>query len=169
MRGGAERTREKVQEMIECLGLRLNEAKTKVIDARQGSFEFLGFSFARKVSFKSAKMITLVEPSRKSQQRFRDEVRGLTARWTHCVPEQNVVERVNRYVSGWVNYFHLHNSTQVFTRQRFFLEQRVRKYLQKRRQCKGNGIKRWPASRLYKELGLCAIPIHARYRRTRTL
>jgi RNA-directed DNA polymerase len=169
MRGGAERTREKVQEMMEGLGLRLNEAKTKVIDARQGSFEFLGFSFARKVSFKSAKMITLVEPSRKSQQRFRDEVRGLTARWTHCVSEQNVVERVNRYVSGWVNYFHLHNSTQVFTRQRFFLEQRMRKYLQKRRQCKGNGIKRWPASRLYKELGLCAIPIHARYRQTRTL
>ena len=24
--------------------------------------------------------------------------------------------------------FHLHNSTQVFTRQRFFLEQRMRKY-----------------------------------------
>jgi Group II intron, maturase-specific domain len=71
-------------------------------------------------------MITLVEPSPKSQQRFRDEVRGLTARWTHCVPQEDIVERVNRYVSGWVNYFHLHNSTQVFTRQRFFLEQRMR-------------------------------------------
>ena len=55
MRGGAKRTREKVQEMMEGLGLRLNEAKTRVIDARQGSFEFLGFSFARKISFKSAK------------------------------------------------------------------------------------------------------------------
>jgi hypothetical protein len=40
----------------------------------------------------------------------------------------------------------------------------MRKYLQKRRQRKGNGINRWPASRLYKELGLCAIPIHARSR-----
>ena len=57
--------------MMECLGLKLSEAKTKVIDARQGSFEF-----ARKVSFKSAKMITLVEPSRKSQQRFRAEGGG---------------------------------------------------------------------------------------------
>ena len=79
-------------------------------------------------------MITLVEPSRKSEQRFRDEVRGLTARWTHCVPQQEVIERVNRYVSGWVNYFHVHNSTRVFTRQRILLEQRMRKYLQKRRQ-----------------------------------
>jgi RNA-directed DNA polymerase len=133
MRGGAKRTREKVQEVMEGLGLRLNEEKTRVIDARQESFEFLGFSFTRKLSFKSAKMITLVKPSRKSEQRFRNEVRRLTARWTHCVPQEDIVERVNRYVSGWVNYFHVHNSTQVFTRQRFFLEQRMRKYLQKRR------------------------------------
>ena len=58
MRGGGERTQKKVQEMMQGLGLRLNEAKTKVIDARQGSFEFLGFSFARKLSFKSAKMMS---------------------------------------------------------------------------------------------------------------
>jgi hypothetical protein len=169
MRGGAKRTRNKVQEMIEGLDLKVNEAKTRVIDAREASFEFLGFSFARKISFKNAKRITMIEPSHRSEQRFRNEVRGLTARWTHCMPQADVVERVNRYVQGWVNYFHLHNSTRVFTRQRFFLEQRMRKYLQKRRQRKGNGIMLWPASRLYKELGLCAIPIHARYRRPRTL
>ena len=97
-----------------------------------------------------------------SEQRFRDEVRGLTARWTHCVPEQDVVERVNRYVSGWVNYFHLYNSTQVFTRQRFFLEQRRRKYLQKRRQLKGNGIKRCACSLLYPETWLCIVCVLAK-------
>ena len=143
---------------------RLNEEKTQVLDARQKSFEFLGFSFRRQRSSKSGKMIALVEPSRTSEQRFRDEVRSLTARWTHCVPQQDVVQRVNRYVRGWVNYFHLHNSTRVFARQRFFLEQRMRKYPQKRRQLRGNGMVQWPASRLYKELGLCVIPVHARYR-----
>jgi len=111
-------------------------------------------------------MIVLVEPSRKAEQRFRDEVRGLTARRTHCVSQRQVLDGVNRYVQGWVNYFHLHNSTRVFIRQRFFLEQRMRKYLQKRRQRKGNGMMQWPASRLYKELGLYAIPVHASYRRT---
>jgi RNA-directed DNA polymerase len=112
-------------------------------------------------------MIVVVEPSRKSEQRFRDEVRSLTARWTHGSPQHEVIERVNRYVQGWVNYFHLHNSTRVFARQRFFLEQRMRKYLQKRRQRRGNGLTQWPASRLYKELGLYAIPVHAAYRRVR--
>jgi hypothetical protein len=40
MRGGGERTHEKVQEMMQGLGLRLNESKTKVIDARQGALNF---------------------------------------------------------------------------------------------------------------------------------
>jgi RNA-directed DNA polymerase len=161
MRGGVERTRQKVEQMLEGLALKLNQDKTQVLDARQNSFEFLGFSFQRPRSTKSGRMIVVVEPSRKSEQHFRDEVRRLTARWTHCLPEQQVVDGVNRYVQGWVNYFHLHNSTRVFARQRFFLEQRLRKYLQKRRQRWGNGLRQWPSSRLYKELGLCAIPVHA--------
>jgi hypothetical protein len=109
-------------------------------------------------------VITLVEPSRKSEQKFRDEVRGLTSRLTHCVGQDEVLKRVNRYVRGWVNYFHLHNSTRVFCRQRFFLEQRMRKYLQERRQIKGFGYRRWPSARLYKECGLYAIPQYAPYR-----
>jgi len=166
MRGRVERTRKKVEQILAGMALMLNGEKTQVLDARQKSFEFLGFSFKRQGSSKSGKMIVLVEPSRKAEQRFRDEVRGLTARRTHCVSQRQVLDGVNRYVQGWVNYFHLHNSTRVFIRQRFFLEQRMRKYLQKRRQRKGNGMMQWPASRLYKELGLYAIPVHASYRRT---
>lgn len=167
MRGGVERTREKVGKMLEGMALKLNVDKTQVLDARQKSFTFLGFSFRRRRSAKTGRLIALVEPSKKAQQRFREEVRGLTARWTHCLPQQQVVDGVNRYVEGWVNYFHVHNSTRVFTRQRFFLEQRLRKYLQKRRQTKGFGYRRWPAARLYKELGLYAIPTHAPYRQAR--
>ena len=82
MRGRVERTRQQVEQMLEGLALKLNADKTRVLDARQQSFEFLGFSFRRQRSSKSGKMIALVEPSRKSEQRFRDEVRSLTARWT---------------------------------------------------------------------------------------
>jgi hypothetical protein len=49
----------------------------------------------------------------------------------------------------------------------FFLEQRMRKYLQGRRQVKGFGFRRWPSAKLYKELGLYGIPQHAPYRRAR--
>lgn len=167
MRGGGEQTGKKVKQMIAGLGLTMNEEKTKVVDAREASFEFVGFSLTRKTSFKSGKGIVLTEPSQKSERCFRDAVRRLTARGTCCLPQQQVLERVNRYVEGWVNYFHVHNSTRVFSRQRFFLEQRTRKYLQKRRQRRGFGMKQWPASRLYKEYGMFVIPVHAPYRRVR--
>ena len=167
MRGGVDATLAKVKQMLGRMELKLNEEKSRVVDAREGSFDFLGFTFSRKKNFKTGKMITLVEPSRKSEAHFRDEVRNLTSRATHCLPQQEVVDRVNRYVRGWVNYFHRHNSTRIFARQRFFLEQRMRKYLRKRRQIKGFGLRSWPASRLYKEFGLVAVPQYAQYRRIR--
>ena len=166
MRGRVERTREKVKQILEGLDLRLNDEKTQALDARQNSFEFLGFSFSRKTSFKTAKVITLVVPSQRSEKRFRKEVRMLTARWTHSRPQQEIVERVNRYVRGWVNYFHVYNCTRGFCRQRFFLEQRMRKYLQGRRQTKGFGYRRWPTARLYREVGLYTMPVSIPYRRT---
>ena len=66
-----------------------------------------------------------MEPARKSEEQFRDEVRAMTSRKSHCVPQEEVVERVNRYVRGWVNYFHLHNSTREFVRQRVCVGQRA--------------------------------------------
>jgi group II intron reverse transcriptase/maturase len=159
MRGGAEKTLAAVKQMLGQMGLKLNEKKSRLMDARTESFDYLGFTFSRKKSSKTGKVITLVEPSHKSERYFRDEVRSLTARWTHCLPQEQVLEQVNRYVQGWVNYFYLYNSTRVFCRQRFFLEQRTRKYLQGRRQIKGFGYYRWPTARLYKEFKLCAIPV----------
>jgi RNA-directed DNA polymerase len=168
MRSGMKGTVDRVKQVLARMELRLNEEKSRVVDVREGSFDFLGFTFSRKRNAKTGRVITLVEPARKSEEQFRDEVREITSRKSHCVPQQEVLERVNRYVRGWVNYFHLHNSTRVFVRQRFFLEQRIRKYLRGRRQIKGFGLRSWPASRLYKEFGLVAIPVHAQYRRNRT-
>jgi RNA-directed DNA polymerase len=167
MRSGMKGTVDRVKQVLARMELRLNEEKSRVVDVREGSFDFLGFTFSRKRNAKTGRVITLVEPARKSEEQFRDEVREMTSRKSHCVPQQEVLERVNRYVRGWVNYFHLHNSTRVFVRQRFFLEQRMRKYLQGRRQVKGFGFRRWPSAKLYKEFGLYAIPQYAPYRRAR--
>jgi RNA-directed DNA polymerase len=167
MRGGMRAMVDRVKQVLARMELKLNEEKSRVVDAREASFDFLGFTFARKRNAKTGRVITLVEPSRKSEEHFRDEVREITSRKTHCIAQHVVLERVNRYVRGWVNYFHLHNSTRVFARQRFFLEQRMRKYLQGRRQLKGFGMRRWPSAKLYKEFGLCVIPQYASYRRTR--
>jgi len=103
------------------VALKLHAEKSRVVDARAGSCDLLGFTLARKRSPKAARVSTVVKPARKSEPQVRDEGRGVTSRRSHSMPQQEVLERVNRYVRGWVNYFHVHNSPRVCTRQRFFL------------------------------------------------
>lgn len=95
-RGGVTETRREVEQIVGRRELKLNEEKRRVVDARQGSFDFLGVTFGRKRSWRTGKGISLVEPSRTSQQHFRDEVRQRTGRGSHSRPPGEVVERVNR-------------------------------------------------------------------------
>jgi hypothetical protein len=104
-RGAVKETYDRVKQVLERMDLTLHEEKSRLLDARKESFDFLGFTFCRKKNFKRGKVITLVEPSRKSEQKFRDQVRDLTSRLTHCVGQDEVLKRVYRYVGGWVNYF----------------------------------------------------------------
>ncbi len=166
-RGGGKETLKQGKQVWARLELKLHEEKSRVGDAREGSCDFRGVPLARKRNPKTARVITVVTPSRKSEQQCREEGRGLSSRRSHSRPPQAGWERGNRSVRGGVNYFHVHNSTRVLARQRFFVEQRLRQYLQKRRQSKGCGYRRWPASRLSREWGRYAIPVHAPYGRAR--
>lgn len=80
MRGGMTGTVNQVRQVLTRMELKLNEEKSRVVDVRQGSFDFLGFTFSRKKSVKTGRVITLVEPARKSEEQFRDEVRVMTSR-----------------------------------------------------------------------------------------
>jgi retron-type reverse transcriptase len=48
MRGGMEATEQKVKQILARMELKLNEEKSRVVDARDGSFDFLGFTFSRR-------------------------------------------------------------------------------------------------------------------------
>ena len=63
-----EATEQKVKQMLARMELKLNEEKSRVVDARDGSFDFLGFTFSRRRNPKTQRVITLVEPSRKSDR-----------------------------------------------------------------------------------------------------
>jgi RNA-directed DNA polymerase len=99
---------------LERRGLRLNEAKTRMIDATQEGFDFLGFSIGLRTSRFTGGCFTHVAPSRKAQCKLRDAVRSETARWTNWRSCTETVRHINRSVQGWSNYFHYGNSTKVF-------------------------------------------------------
>jgi RNA-directed DNA polymerase len=75
-----------LRQVLNRLDLQLNEAKTHVVDAREASFDFLGFSFRMRRSRKSGKLYPHGEPSQRAIQRFKDRVTQLTERRRRLCP-----------------------------------------------------------------------------------
>jgi RNA-directed DNA polymerase len=96
---------------IERLGLELNEAKTRVVDAREG-FDFLGMRFRYERS-RRGKMNCYKWPTPKAVSRVKEKVRraiGRRGNWELT----EAIRRVNPIVRGWGNYFRYGNSSEQF-------------------------------------------------------
>jgi len=151
-----------LRHVCQRLALELSEEKTRVVDSRSESFKFLGFDI-RKKRYPSGKQGPCVSPSAKAEQHLRDSVRKILNRrmcW-RLVPE--VVGETNATVRGWTQYFHYGQCYDTMRRVKFFTEQRLRKWLMRRRQKRGQGYTQYPTTHLYNALGLYRVPTHRLY------
>ena len=144
---------DRLREILSRLELELNDEKSRVVDAEKETFDFLGFTFRRVWNRDHTKRVALYSPSKKSQQRLRDRVKK-TLNEKVPVTTQELIERTNRLVRGWVNYFRVGNSSQVFHAIRWYVEERLRRVLQRRAGRRGLGWKRYDHAYLYEKLGL---------------
>ena len=106
-----------VKRFADC-GLKLNEEKTKIVyckdsnrkgNSEHTSFDFLGYNFRpRKAkNSKTGQIFTAFSPaiSKKAMLKIKAEIRSWNLnRQTHMSIEQ-IAERINPIVSGWVNYY----------------------------------------------------------------
>src|SRR6185369_4798181 len=72
---------ERLRRWLAARGLKLNEEKTQKVNSREG-FNFLGFAVRWQRSRLSRRWYTHIEPSAKSQQRLRKQVRDHLNHWT---------------------------------------------------------------------------------------
>ena len=87
-----------VRQWVETAGLTLHPEKTHIVDSREKSFSFLGYSFRGKLRF----------PRAKSHRKFVDRIRELTPRKSGESLDV-MIQRINRSTQGWFNYFrHCH-------------------------------------------------------------
>lgn len=125
----------------------------------------VGFSFHMRRSRCSGKRYPHVEPSQRAIQQIKDHTRQLTGRRRTPVPLPVMINEVNRVVRGWSNYFHHGNRTNVFSKVRWLVEERVRIQLRRRHKLiRAQAYLRFSARRLYGEYGLYKVPASAPWR-----
>lgn len=120
----------------EWMGLVLNKEKTKVVDLKQKrrSIDFLGFNLRFVKSKYNSGQYLKVEPKKKALAKAREEIREILSRKNNFKPVKQVVKQVNRFLEGWGGYFDLGNPFDAFTKMDHFVEERLRRHLQKRSQ-----------------------------------
>ena len=121
-----------LRRVLERLGLTLNEAKTKIVNALEGKFDFLGFSIGMNISRRTGKRYAHVQPSKKSLKAIKDRVTALTKRERTMLPLDRIVGEINATTRGWVGYFHFKNCSESLKHVRAHVEQRLRAHLCKR-------------------------------------
>ncbi len=107
------------------LGLELNSEKTLVTHMDDG-YDFLGFNIKRVYSKQSAKKITLVTPSQRNVEKFKEKIREITDRSTTGDDPVNKLRAINAIVTGWANYYRhvnfvdIRNELSWYTHNRFY-------------------------------------------------
>ncbi len=164
--GNVEEPLSMVRRVLDRLELTLNENKTRIVDARKESFNFLGFEIRVSKSWKSGKSFPNVCPAPKSLVKIKESIKQKTDRRLTPIPREDVVRNLNASLRGWVGYFHYRNSSKVLGKVKTYAEDRLRNHLMKRHKIRNRGeaLQRFPRQKLYADHGLFKVPITARWK-----
>ena len=156
----AQQALERVRAWTADAGLTLHPAKTRIVDANQEGFDFLGYHFERGKRW----------PRDKSLTRFKDAIRAKTPR-KHGHSLRVIIASVNRTTRGWFEYFKQTSYTTVFRSLDGLIRRRLRRILLKRHRQhdhNGRGLAhyRWPNA-YFAEQGLFSMEAaHVRLRQS---
>ena len=143
----------RLREEFAKLDLRLNEAKSRIVDLSGGeSFSFLGFDF-RRVRSRRGVWRPQYTPQPKKRGRLRAKLTEVFRR-SRSQPIRRVIEEINPILRGWVNYFRIGHASRCFGFVRDWVERKVRRHMMRARGRRGFGWNRWSRAWLYKALGL---------------
>lgn len=133
---GASNALAKVHEWTASAGLTLHPTKTRIIDARTESFDFLGYRFANGTR----------RPRPKSLDKFKETIRAKTRRNTGG-SLFTIIGSLNPTLRGWFEYFQ-HSHQWTFEPLDQWIRMRLRSILRRRLGLRGRGRgndhQRWP-------------------------
>ena len=150
---GEEKLLSRLDQLATKLKLKLNAEKTRIVDAEEESFDFLGYSFRKALNRTKTKKAVYFWPTQKAEKAIKEKVRKITNPARPIKVEQ-VVKELNPALRGWVNYYRIGNSSKKFDKIKLYVANKVRKFMRRRRGKSGYGYKEYPRDYLYKRLGL---------------
>ncbi len=131
-----------LNKLLKRMKLELNEDKSKIVNALEESFDFLGHTFRLDDDLLGRKNRKYwnVEPSSKSQKRVREKIREYL-RYNGHKPPQEVANDLNTITRGWINYFSIKGVTypgKAKRNLRYYLRGKLTRYYERKsqRKCK---------------------------------
>lgn len=149
---------DKLRELLNRMGLTLNEDKSTLIKATEMPFNFLGFVIRYDRSFKNplGGKFWNVKPSEKSVKKVRQNIGSALKAMGHYKPEQLVGE-LNAKLRGWLNYFDLEGVSYSFVAKaklNYYLRLRLHKYFNRKSQRKSRLYRKQAFELLVTKFGL---------------
>ncbi|MGH9317423.1 MAG: group II intron reverse transcriptase/maturase [Thermoanaerobaculia bacterium] len=152
-RGHAAEALEWTREVMERLGLALNETKTCTRNAWREPFDFLGYAFGPERYWRTGRPYLSAQPSRRSQRALQQRIRGILHPGNHR-PWPEVAGELGTVLRGWSSYFAYGSSRRAFRRSAQYVLERTRHFLRRRHKVPSRGTRRFPAEWIAHEVGL---------------
>lgn len=108
------KAKEIISNWLNIRGLKLSEAKTKIVSIEQG-FDFLGFNIRQyKTKSKRRGIAVLIKPSKDSVKSFK---KSMSLEWKKSMSWSidRVIENLNPKIKGWCSYFNKVVSKRTFS------------------------------------------------------
>lgn len=146
-----------LRQLLDRMGLRMNEEKTRLLQVRESSFDFLGFTirYSRDLYKRNHKYLD-IHPSKKSEKRVRRKISDYLATHGHC--SGNVIaQELNVIIKGWLNYFDIKEvSYMAMSRRRLrhYLLDKLRRFYRRKSQRKSSLHGQQAFEKLVRDYGL---------------
>jgi len=152
-RGKAAEALNWTRQVVARMGVTLNEAKTSIKQARQESFNFLGYTFGPHRYKKDGHWYLGASPSKKAVARIKEKVGqllvpGNTGTW------EEARNRLNQILRGWSAYFSYRTRAAAYDAVDHYVYESVRHFLRRRHQVHSRGTNRFSIPAVFGELGV---------------
>jgi RNA-directed DNA polymerase len=152
-RGKAAEALNWTRQVVDRMGVTLNEAKTSIKQARKESFNFLGYTFGPHRYKKDGHWYLGASPSKKAVARIKEKVGNHLVRSNTGTWEQ-VRDRLNQILRGWSAYFSYGTRTAAYRAVDNYVYNSVRHFLRRRHQVQSRGTTRFSDEVVFGERGV---------------